>query len=118
MRISLFCITVCSLTLLHYQRSLRLAVCADLRYRELQGDRVYLSDTCVPISNVAVMLAETESDFISAGFPCIICAHIADGNFHACIPYVHSSSLFDAYSTRASRCVIASCCPYSEHALN
>ena len=22
-----------------------------------------------------------------AGFPCIICAHIADGNFHCCIPY-------------------------------
>ena len=25
--------------------------------------------------------------FQAAGFPCIICAHIADGNFHAIIPY-------------------------------
>ena len=28
-----------------------------------------------------------EKDFTDAGFPCIICAHIADGNFHCCIPY-------------------------------
>lgn len=60
---------------------------ASITYRELKGDRVYLSDTCVPISNIARMISETEDDFTSAGFPCIICAHIADGNFHACIPY-------------------------------
>ena len=56
-------------------------------YRDLKGDRVYLSDTCVPISNIAQMISETEADFLKAGFPCIICAHIADGNFHCCIPY-------------------------------
>jgi D-lactate dehydrogenase (cytochrome) len=59
---------------------------AAISYRELKGDRVYLSDTCVPISHVAQMLSETEDDFTKAGFPCIICAHIADGNFHCCIP--------------------------------
>ena len=56
-------------------------------FRDLKGDRVYLSDTCVPISNIAQMISETEADFLKAGFPCIICAHIADGNFHCCIPY-------------------------------
>ena len=56
-------------------------------YRDLKGDRVYLSDTCVPISNISQMISETEADFLAAGFPCIICAHIADGNFHCCIPY-------------------------------
>ncbi len=59
---------------------------AAMEYRDLKGDRVYLSDTCVPISNIARMVAETEADFQAAGFPCIICAHIADGNFHCCIP--------------------------------
>ena len=42
---------------------------------------------CVPISNIARMISETEEDFVAAGFPAIICAHIADGNFHCCIPY-------------------------------
>jgi D-lactate dehydrogenase (cytochrome) len=60
---------------------------ASISYNERKGDRVYLSDTCVPISQVAQMISETESDFENAGFACIICAHIADGNFHCCIPY-------------------------------
>lgn len=60
---------------------------ASMTYRQKEGDRVYLSDTCVPISNLAEMIAQTEKDFMDHGFPCIICAHIADGNFHCCIPY-------------------------------
>eukprot|EP01047_Picozoa_sp_COSAG01_P085147 COSAG01_NODE_18578_length_1066_cov_24.381593_1_plen_35_part_10 len=24
---------------------------------------------------------------MSNGFPAVICAHIADGNFHCCVPY-------------------------------
>jgi D-lactate dehydrogenase (cytochrome) len=60
---------------------------ASISYRKKAGDRVYLSDTCVPISNLAEMVSQTEKDFMAHGFPCIICAHIADGNFHCCIPY-------------------------------
>ena len=60
---------------------------SSITFRDRKGDRVYLSDTCVPISRIAQMIAETEEDFTSHGFPCIICAHIADGNFHCCIPY-------------------------------
>lgn len=50
-------------------------------------EKVYSSDVCVPISNLALCVSETERDFESAGFACIICAHIADGNFHCNIPY-------------------------------
>jgi D-lactate dehydrogenase (cytochrome) len=29
----------------------------------------------------------TEAEFKAAGFPCVMCAHISDGNFHCLIPY-------------------------------
>ena len=32
-------------------------------------------------------IAETEKDFVSNNLPAVICAHIADGNFHCCVPY-------------------------------
>ena len=57
------------------------------KYREMKGDSVYLSDTCVPISKLAESIAETEKDFVSNDLPAVICAHIADGNFHCCVPY-------------------------------
>ena len=49
--------------------------------------QVFLTDTCVPISRLAECIAETERAFTEADLPCIICAHIADGNFHCCVPY-------------------------------
>ena len=57
------------------------------KYREMKGASVYLSDTCVPISKLAESIAETEKDFVSNNLPAVICAHIADGNFHCCVPY-------------------------------
>ena len=48
---------------------------------------MYVTDVCVPLSAVPAIVAETERDFETAGFPCVICAHIADGNFHCLIPY-------------------------------
>jgi len=50
-------------------------------------DKVLLSDVCVPLSQLADCISETEADFNANNLPCIICAHIADGNFHCCIPY-------------------------------
>jgi len=50
-------------------------------------DKNYITDVCVPVSNLAECISETEDDFGSIGFPCLICAHIADGNFHCMIPY-------------------------------
>jgi D-lactate dehydrogenase (cytochrome) len=60
---------------------------AAMSYRELKGDKVFLTDTCVPISRLSQMIAETEKDFVDRGFLPAICAHIADGNFHCCVPY-------------------------------
>jgi len=60
---------------------------ASITYDDRKGNKVFISDTCVPISNVARMVSETEADFTKNDFPCIICAHIADGNFHCCVPY-------------------------------
>ena len=58
-----------------------------LKYRKLEGDLVYISDVCVPLSTLADCIYSIEKDFMDAGFPCLICAHIADGNFHCLIPY-------------------------------
>ncbi len=59
--------------------------------RKVRGNRkpdaVYISDVCVPMSALARCVGETEADFAAAGVPCIICAHIADGNFHAMVPF-------------------------------
>ena len=55
--------------------------------KKKKSDSVYLSDTCVPFSKLSDMITETEKDFEKVGLPAIICAHIADGNFHCCIPY-------------------------------
>jgi len=41
-------------------------------------------------ANVDITMAaaqETERDFVKNGLAPVICAHIADGNFHCCVPY-------------------------------
>jgi len=60
---------------------------ASMKYRGISGVDVFLSDVCVPVSKLADCVTETEQDFKKAGFPCVMCAHIADGNFHCLIPY-------------------------------
>eukprot|EP01065_Artemidia_motanka_P005874 TRINITY_DN12849_c0_g1_i2.p1 TRINITY_DN12849_c0_g1~~TRINITY_DN12849_c0_g1_i2.p1 ORF type:complete len:480 (+),score=142.38 TRINITY_DN12849_c0_g1_i2:56-1495(+) len=65
---------------------------AALRYRGTPGgDRSLATDVCVPLSQLPRVIDETERDFASVGVPCLICAHIADGNFHCLIPYVDDS---------------------------
>ena len=49
--------------------------------------KVYVGDVCVPRGKLAECAAKTEEDFKRAGFPCVMCAHISDGNFHCLIPY-------------------------------
>ena len=64
-----------------------------MRYRGLMAgdpkrkESVYVGDVCVPTSRLAECVAKTEADFKDAGFPCVMCAHISDGNFHCLIPY-------------------------------
>ena len=62
------------------------------RYRKATGaqrlpDAILVTDVCVPIPALAECVAATEDDFRGAGVPCVICAHIADGNFHCLVPY-------------------------------
>mmetsp|Transcript_16399 Transcript_16399/g.27567 ORF Transcript_16399/g.27567 Transcript_16399/m.27567 type:complete len:475 (-) Transcript_16399:547-1971(-) len=59
---------------------------AAIKYRQ-QNDKVLLTDVCVPVSHLARCIAQSEADFHAHNMPCIICAHIADGNFHCLIPY-------------------------------
>ena len=60
---------------------------AAYKYRQKKGERVYNTDTCVPLSELARCLDETEKDFEQNGMLSCICAHIADGNFHCMIPF-------------------------------
>lgn len=71
---------------------------AAMRYRGIQGgDRVFVSDVCVPISRLAECVAKAEEDCHNLGLKCVICAHIADGNFHCLVP--HQSSDHDSVRT-------------------
>jgi len=54
---------------------------------EPKPDLVFVTDVCVPVKNLATCISQTESDFRRHGLPCLLCAHIADGNFHCLIPY-------------------------------
>ena len=63
-----------------------------MRYRGLESgtkekEKVYVGDVCVPASKLSECIAYTEREFVKARFPCVICAHIADGNFHCLIPF-------------------------------
>ena len=63
-----------------------------MRYRGVvdgskSKENVYVGDVCVPTSRLAECVSTTEAAFRRAGFPCVMCAHIADGNFHCLIPY-------------------------------
>ena len=63
-----------------------------MRYRGLEAgtnakESVYVGDVCVPASKLSACIAATELEFKKARFPCVICAHIADGNFHCLIPF-------------------------------
>ena len=66
-----------------------------MRYRGLESgtnskEKVYVGDVCVPASKLSECIAITEREFKKARFPCVICAHIADGNFHCLIPFQES----------------------------
>ncbi|KAK7197643.1 D-lactate dehydrogenase-like protein [Novymonas esmeraldas] len=53
--------------------------------------RVITTDVCVPISRLAECVEATELDFKQNERPCLICAHISDGNFHTLIPYTDAA---------------------------
>jgi len=55
---------------------------ASMTYRGNVGEKVLVGDVCVPLSALPKCVVETEKDFEAAGFKCVMCCHIADGNFH------------------------------------
>lgn len=58
------------------------------RYRkEFKNDLTFVTDVCVPFGVLATCVAETELDFKESQMPCVMCCHIADGNFHTLVPY-------------------------------
>lgn len=57
------------------------------KYRKRRGEKILNTDVCVPLSALSDTVVSTEEDFAKTDIPCVICAHIADGNFHCFIPF-------------------------------
>ncbi|WP_144162431.1 FAD-binding oxidoreductase [Paraburkholderia sp. BCC1885] len=49
------------------------------------GCRAVTTDVCVPISQLAQCVVETEQDLLASPLPCPIVGHVGDGNFHVAI---------------------------------
>jgi D-lactate dehydrogenase (cytochrome) len=49
------------------------------------GTRGFTTDTCVPISQLAAVIAETKADLDASGLYAPIVGHVGDGNFHLAI---------------------------------
>jgi D-lactate dehydrogenase (cytochrome) len=52
------------------------------------GSEVMGTDACVPISELAVCILETEADIKDTGLPTSVLGHVGDGNFHLNIVYM------------------------------
>jgi D-lactate dehydrogenase (cytochrome) len=48
------------------------------------GAKGYVTDVCVPISELAGCIAETRKEIDDAGLTAPIVGHVGDGNFHVC----------------------------------
>jgi D-lactate dehydrogenase (cytochrome) len=49
------------------------------------GAKAMVTDVCVPLSNLAACIAETQADLTSTGLCAPIVGHVGDGNFHLAI---------------------------------
>jgi len=60
--------------------------------------RIWSTDVCVPISNLARCIAETQADIEGASFPIATVGHVGDGNFHLglCIDPTNPTELAEA----------------------
>lgn len=48
------------------------------------GSRGYITDVCVPVSELAGCIAEARAEIDAAGLVAPIVGHVGDGNFHVC----------------------------------
>ena len=39
------------------------------------------------MSKLSKVIGETEADYAALKIPCLMCCHIADGNFHTLVPF-------------------------------
>lgn len=88
------------------------------KFRGRRGEKLLNTDVCVPLSALAATVVETEADFKAAGIPCIICAHIADGNFHCLIPYNNAAekqTVLDLEGRMVRRAIVAGGSASGEH---
>ncbi|KAI5476593.1 hypothetical protein MNV49_007480 [Pseudohyphozyma bogoriensis] len=53
----------------------------------VEGSKCWVTDVCVPISNLPQLVAESKEDMASEGILGPICGHAGDGNFHALLLY-------------------------------
>lgn len=60
---------------------------AAMKYRGKSSERVYVGDVCVPVPHLPRLVADSEAACHARGLECVICAHIADGNFHFLVPH-------------------------------
>lgn len=71
------------------------------------GREAFATDACVPISRLAVCIAETQADAEASGLICPILGHVGDGNFHAVVLFDPSDAeeraRADAFAERVAR---------------
>ncbi|KEG09939.1 D-lactate dehydrogenase (cytochrome) [Trypanosoma grayi] len=60
---------------------------ASFTHRGRGREFILSTDVCVPLDKLDIIIAETEKEFAVYDMPCILCAHVTDGNFHCAIPY-------------------------------
>ncbi|TFY78542.1 hypothetical protein EWM64_g5473 [Hericium alpestre] len=58
------------------------ALVATLGWRQ-QGDRLWTTDVCVPVSKLPELVYETQKDMNEHGVTATIVGHVGDGNFHS-----------------------------------
>jgi len=55
------------------------------------GSKIYITDVCVPISNLTTSLKEVKEDIKKSGILATIVGHVGDGNYHLFICVDHNN---------------------------